>query len=93
MIEHTIREAIARGECLRFQYDGIIRTVEPFILGYDAKGDLALSGWQVVGTGVGWRLFHVSKASGLSISPKSYIGARPGYNPDDPAFQRILCRV
>lgn len=91
--EQTIAGAIDAKKVITFRYDLVTRTVEPHIVGYDRQGHLALSGWQLSGTGQGWRLFHLSSASGLSITDKTFAGPRRGYNHNDPAFVRILRRL
>ncbi|UIY30445.1 hypothetical protein LZK73_07645 [Neorhizobium galegae] len=45
------------------RYKDTRRRVRPHILGYVGEGELALSAWQMAGTGVGWRLFHVDEIS------------------------------
>lgn len=86
----TISDAIDAKAVITFRYDGTIRTVEPHIVGYDKQNHLALSGWQISGTGQGWRLFHLSSASGLATTAQTFSGARKGYNRHDPSFVRIL---
>lgn len=86
----AISDAIDSKKVIIFRYDGVSRTVEPHIIGYDRQGHLALSAWQIAGTGKGWRLFHLSNASGLVTAAETFSGPRRGYNPNDPSFTRIL---
>jgi predicted DNA-binding transcriptional regulator YafY len=89
-----ICDAIRDRKVISFHYKGRVRTVEPHLVGYDADGDLTLSAWQLSGgSGVGFRDFHVSKLSGLTITQQSFAGARPGYNPGDKTLKRIVCRL
>lgn len=89
-----ICDAIRDRRVINFYYKGRTRTVEPHLVGYDRDGDLTLSAWQLSGgSGQGWRDFHVSKLSGLSITQQTFVGARSGYNPRDSTLQRIVCRL
>ena len=90
----VICDAIRDRLCLTFQYKGQARKVEPHLLGYDSDGDLTLSAWQLSGgSGQGFRDFHVSKLSGLSTSPNTFAGARPGYSQWDKTIDRVVCRL
>lgn len=94
MSQDTICKAIREQKLLSFMYSGRRREVEPHLLGYDSDGDLTLSAWQLEGgSGQGWRDFHVSKLSGLTIGLTGFAGARPGYNPNDETIARIVCRL
>ncbi|WP_367275167.1 WYL domain-containing protein [uncultured Erythrobacter sp.] len=89
-----ICDAIRDRQVISFLYKGRTRTVEPHLVGYDNDGDLTLSAWQLSGgSGQGFRDFHVSKLSGLTISPQTFAGPRPGYNPNDKTLSRIVCRL
>ena len=90
----AICDAIQNRNVLSFRYKGSIRTVEPHLLGYDSDGDLTLSAWQLSGgSGQGWRDFHVSKLSALSIAGATFDRARLGYNPRDETIDRVVCRL
>jgi hypothetical protein len=89
----TITDAIQRKRILRLDYHGVSRTVMPHILGHDGKGHLALSAYQVGGTGNGWRMFHVDEANEITLTEKGFGSPRHDYNPDDPAFGSILAQL
>jgi hypothetical protein len=92
--QNLIAEAIGERKVLKLRYKDVERTVRPHILGYVGHDDeLALSGWQVEGTGIGWRLFHVGDIGALSQTQQRFHHTAPGYNPSDPAFSRILSRI
>ncbi len=94
MSQDTICNAIREQKLLSFMYSGRRREIEPHLLGYDSDGDLTLSAWQLEGgSGRGWRDFHVSKLSGLTIGLTGFSGARQGYNPNDETIARIVCRL
>ncbi|MGV2975113.1 WYL domain-containing protein [Roseibium alexandrii] len=87
-------EAIKNRQVVSFTYEHRVRTVEAHLVGYDGDGDLTLSAWQLSGgSGVGWRDFHVSKLSGLSITEQTFSGERPGYNPRDATLNRVVCHL
>ena len=94
----TIFRAIAEKRTLKFYYDSgkgrSLREVEPHALGYDSNDDLTLSAWQLSGgSGTGFRDFHVSNLSALSITDRNFSGPRPGYNRQDKTLKRIVCRL
>ena len=92
LMRTTICDAIRQRKVLQFTYTGTLRTVEPHLLGYDADGDLTVSAWQRLGTGEGWRDFHVSKVHALATTGATFGGPRPGYNPRDETIDRVVCR-
>ena len=85
--------AIERRRIIELRYKGVKRKVRPHILGYVGEGALALSGWQIAGTGSGWRLFHVDDISDLTETEAGFHSPARGYNPGDPAFSRIIERL
>ena len=94
MHQNVICDAIRNRRVVQFTYERRVRSAEPHLLGYDADGDLTLSAWQLSGgSGVGWRDFHVSKLSALSITGTTFQGPRDGYNPRDTTLARVLCRL
>jgi predicted DNA-binding transcriptional regulator YafY len=78
---------------LALTYKGVVRVVEPHILGFDSHGKPALSAWQLSGTGTGWRLFHVDRIQALAAMDDRFAGAATAYNPQDPAFATVLRRL
>lgn len=91
--QQIIRDAIARRRVLFVRYHDVERTVEPHILGYDRHDHLALSAWQVAGTGAGWRLFHLDQMTELTQTNSQFLRAAPGYNRRDPSFARVLQQI
>ena len=88
-----IVDAIDKRKVLKLRYKNVERVVRPHILGYVGHGELALSGWQVEGTGAGWRLFHVDEIGAMSGTQQRFHHTAPGYNRNDSAFSRILTRI
>lgn len=91
--ERAIVEAIEHRRILDLSYHGTSRTVEPHIFGYDGKGHLALSAYQLTGTGGGWRMFHLSEIENLHSTRRHFSRPRSDYNRGDPAFEQILARL
>ncbi|CAN7686592.1 WYL domain-containing protein [Phyllobacterium sp. LjRoot231] len=90
----SICEAIRQRKLIRFTYDDHVRTVEPHLAGYDSNRDLTLSAWQLSGgNGEGWRAFHISKITALTITGHSFEGTRQGYNPRDPRIPQVICHL
>ena len=67
-----IINAINKRLYLAFEYDGIVRLVEPHCL-----GTKHLRAWQIFPE-AGWRLFDIGK-----LKPATFEGPRPRYNPND----------
>lgn len=86
-------DAIKQRQIIEFRYKDISRRVRPHILGYVGDGALALSAWQIAGTGIGWRLFHIDEISELHRTDNGFRGPARGYNPNDPSFSRIVERL
>ncbi len=89
----VIAHAIKARRLLELRYHDVERVVRPHILGYVKCDELALSGWQIAGTGSGWRLFHIDEIDDLREKEERFHRAAPGYNPRDPAFSRILAHL
>jgi len=88
-----ISDAIKRKRMLHFDYHGKSRTVMPHILGYAGTGHLALSAYQVSGTGNGWRMFRLDETGPVDMTSRGFGRPRHDYNPDDPAFDKVLARL
>ena len=89
-----ICEAIRGKQIVSFVYKGSLRTVEPHLFGYDTKGELTLSAWQLSGgTGQDWRYFQLSKISYFATTGTNFQALRPKYIPTDPYFRQVLCRA
>ena len=73
MTDDVVCEAIEKRLSVSFVYSGSQRTVEPHILGHNAKGALILSAWQVSGgSGQGWRDFYVDKISSIALGQNTF---------------------
>ena len=91
---NIILQAINERRVLAFTYKGADRTAEPYILGYDDKGNLMLSAVQRTGgSGKGFRSFRVEELSSLEATDLRFLGNHRNYNPRDPYFTRVLGQV
>ncbi len=62
------------------------RTVEPYMVAYNAKGRLVLLAWYLGGAseskeGQGWREYLLSGVANVAILNRNFAGSRPDYNP------------
>lgn len=94
----TICSAIRSRHVIRFFYDGGSRTAEPFCHGESRDGNALLRAYQTAGYSqsgqpVGWKLFRLDGVSSLAVTDETFSGARPDYNPEDPAMVTIYCRI
>lgn len=93
-----ICEAIAARRLLMFAYGGVLRVVEPHLYGVSTAGHPALSawmrpGWSRVDPEGGWRMYRLDGVSALQVLPEGFAGPRAEFNPEDPHFTEIYCRV
>ncbi len=94
-------EAIAARLPVQFSYRGGERTVEPFCLGLVHRGgrrNISLLCYQTGGhaelVGVeGWKLYRAREIQDLAVGREPFVGARPGYDPDDVPMYRVYCRA
>lgn len=95
-MNHTICDAIARRRLIRFDYNGLTRTVEPYAHGFNAKRHEAIRGFQVAGgsrsdDAAGWRFFIVAEMSNLAVLAKEFRVERPGHNEAARALIVVHC--
>jgi hypothetical protein len=97
-VDPLICTAVARHRLLIFGYADAVRVVEPHIYGRNTAGHDALSAWLRPGQSRtdpegGWRMYRVDAILALQILPEGFAGPREGYNPDDPHFETVYCRL
>ncbi len=90
--------AITERRLMMFGYADLIRVVEPHLYGVNSAGHLMLSAWLRPGYSRsdpqgGWRNYLVSDVYEAQLLGETFAGARPGFNPDDPRMERILCAL
>jgi hypothetical protein len=69
-----------------FRYQGLLRTVEPHLVGIHEAGEPLLIAYQAEGPSrsgdlPGWRTFIVTELEDLTASDRQFSGPRPGFNP------------
>lgn len=76
------------------------RTVEPYMVAYNAKGRLALLAWYLGGAseskegGQGWREYVLSGVTNVAILNQNFAGSRPDYNPTGGTqFRKVRCAI
>jgi predicted DNA-binding transcriptional regulator YafY len=95
--KEIIYQAIKDRNVIQFSYDGQLRIVEPFTLGYHKDtNNLVLSAYRVGGYSKSqndppWRLYTVDDIRNLSVSDKHAESYRQGYNPRDSRMSSIIC--
>ena len=97
-MDPTICAAVARRQLLMFGYKGVVRVAEPHLYGRLADGREALSawmrpGWSRTSPEGGWRLFHADALERVQGLPELFGGPRPDFNPEDPHFAEVFCRL
>lgn len=94
----VICQAIRTRRLLMFGYGNTVRVVEPHLYGVNTAGHEALSAWLRPGLSRadpdgGWRMYLADEVRGVQALPEIFGSAREGYNPDDPHFTRVYCRI
>lgn len=97
-MQSVLEEAIRLRRVVAFTYDGLPRTVEPFLLGITTAGNPALRGFQTEGGSnsgrvPGWLLFSLRKIERLTMCQAEFSGVRVGYNPADKGMRTIGVHV
>ena len=83
---------------VQFSYEGLSRTAELHCHGISKAGHEVVRAYQVGGyTNSGrvpmWRMYEVSKMSGIRQTGQTFAFNRPGYNPNDRAMISVHCRI
>jgi hypothetical protein len=81
-----------------FGYGEAVRVVEPHLYGVNMAGNEALSAWLRPGLSRadpegGWRMYLAEDLRRMQALPEIFRGARQGYNPNDPHFTEVYCRL
>src|SRR5947209_19565993 len=101
MSQQILCSAIQSQNLVQFNYSSAsstgVRVVEPHMVAYNPKGNLALSAWFLAGAsgsqeGEGWREYLLAQMSDVTMLPTQFSGARPGYRPDGgKTFHSVQC--
>jgi len=94
--------AISSMHLVRFYYEDQapgFRVVEPHMVAYNRRNNLALSAWFLGGEsasqeGQGWREYLIDNISSLSVLQENFAQPRPGYKRDGgKTFHSVQCAV
>ncbi|MEO6527163.1 MAG: hypothetical protein ABIP93_11100 [Gemmatimonadaceae bacterium] len=90
--------AITRRSIVMFEYDDLIRVVEPHRFGINSAGHEMLSGWLRAGysrsdPAGGWRNYLLGDVSALQVLDAPFAGTRPGYTAHDPRMREVFCQL
>ena len=94
----TLCDAIRDGEIIEFEYDGMVRIVEPFLYGKNNHGKDCLKAYQIGGFNTSkdqsyvWDTYEVEEMGTVKFIGKKFEDLRAGYNPDDPEFDTLYCK-
>lgn len=91
-------DAISKRLRVSFTYLGRRRTVEPHLCGRTGAGEEMLlaylvGGYSLSGSPLGWRNYRLTKVRDVEILKDGFGGTRPGFNPHDPRFAVVYCRL
>ena len=94
----TICQAIGTRAVIEFSYGGGHRVVEPHTHGISTAGNEVLRGYQISGYSSSqsspfWRLFDVSRITGLTVTTGTFPTNRPDFDPDDDGMTQVHCHV
>jgi hypothetical protein len=100
-IMEIICKAIERRSLLEFDYNGLHRVVEPYLLGETTANNAALRAVQVRGESSNPRgseekfgkLWTLASMSNVRMLNETFEPDDPDYNPDDKGMKSIRCRV
>lgn len=97
-LRRVVCRAITARRLLMFGYRDRVRMVEPHVFGVNTAGHEALSAWMRAGfsrsqPAGGWRMFLARELRDLQALDETFAAPRPGYNPDDPHFPIVYCRL
>ena len=97
-MNETLVRAVQGRRVVVFLYDGLLRTVEPHAVGLSSAGDALLSGYQTAGFShsseqPGWRLYRLDRLQSLAVTPYTFAGRRPGFNPQHPLLATVAAMV
>ena len=101
MVE-LICQAINARHLVSFYYAGDNvpgqRIVEPHMVAYNRRNNLALSAWFLGGASesgtIGWKEYLFDSISNVAILPQQFAGPRPGYNPTGgKVFHNVQCAL
>lgn len=94
----TICDAIRDGEIVEFDYDGMVRIVEPFVYGLNTAGVQVLKGYQIGGyqkeldNSYSWVTFEVDQIGTIKFIGKKFTTRRDGYEKQSEDIGTLYCK-
>lgn len=94
-----ICEAIKNRRVIKFSYEEHERIIEPHCYGMlESTNNEALCAYQIGGYSSSgkipmWRLYIVSKMSGIIVRDEQFKNPRSGYKINDSRMSRIFCQI
>jgi hypothetical protein len=98
MLQTMACDALEKGKRLELRYDGYTRVVEVHAVGRTKEDNLIMRVWQVRGGShggerQGWKIMRIEETFLAHMIDEKSEAPRPGYKPDDPIMQVIICQV
>jgi len=88
-----LKKAIDDHKCVKFNYGGGMRIIEPYLIGITSKNNEVLRAYQIEGYSSSkipsWKEFKIYEISNIIILDKIFL-KRPEYNPNDKNMIRII---
>lgn len=94
----TLCDAIRDGEIVEFDYDNMVRIVEPFVYGLTSDGLEVLKGYQIGGynrendNSYDWVTFEVSQIGTIKFIGKKFTTKRDGLDEQSRDVKTLYCR-
>jgi hypothetical protein len=97
-VRQQLCSAITRRSLVMFEYEDLVRVVEPHRFGVNSVGHEMLSGWLRAGysrsdPAGGWRNYLLSDVHALQVLDAPFAGTRPGYVAHDPKMREVYCEL
>jgi hypothetical protein len=97
-VRQQLCAAITRRSLVMFEYEDLIRVVEPHRFGVNSAGHEMLSGWLRAGysrsdPAGGWRNYLLSDVHAVQVLDAPFAGTRPGYAAHDPKMREVYCEL
>jgi hypothetical protein len=97
-VRQQLCAAITRRSLVMFEYEDLIRVVEPHRFGVNSAGHEMLSGWLRAGysrsdPAGGWRNYLLTEVHAVQVLDAPFAGTRPGYVARDQRMREVYCEL
>ena len=94
-IRNIATAAIFERRILSFRYRGELKSVEPYLVGWDRKRlDLRVLAFDITdGEEHGFQDFYAAHMREVTLAAKNFVGIRRNYAPRDLSTTTVHCRV